>query len=138
MSQTKNLALQIIPWVLLTNILQDLKAKHPSDIEFLGFPCAQFMNQEESTNEASQTFCMKNYGVSFPILAQTKVNGADAEPVWEFMKGEKPGLLGLQRIKWNFEKFLVGRDGHVVQRWASSTKPEALKGAIEAELGRKK
>lgn len=75
-----------------------------------------------------------NYGLSFPVLGKTDVNGAAAEPVWEWMKQSKPGIMGLQRIKWNFEKFLIGRDGLVKQRWASTTKPETLRGPIEEEL----
>ncbi len=68
------------------------------------------------------------------MLGKTEVNGTNVEPVWEWMKRSKPGVMGLQRIKWNFEKFLIGRDGKVVQRWASTSKPESLKGAVEAEL----
>ena len=67
-----------------------------------------------------------NYGVSFPVLGKTSVNGNEAEPVWEWMKGEKPGMLGLKRVKWNFEKFLIDENGRVVQRFGSMTKPETL------------
>lgn len=72
--------------------------------------------------------------MTFPILGKTEVNGNNVEPVYEWMKKSKPGIMGLQRIKWNFEKFLIGRDGQVKQRWASTTKPEGLKAAIEEEL----
>jgi glutathione peroxidase-family protein len=72
--------------------------------------------------------------VSFPVLGKIDVNGDSADPVYQWLKKEKPGLLGLQRIKWNFEKFLVGRDGKVIQRWASTSKPEGLKKDIEAAL----
>ena len=75
-----------------------------------------------------------NYGVSFPVLKKVEVNGDKAEPLWEWMKGEKPGLMGLKRVKWNFEKFLVGKDGKVAGRWASTTKPESLKEAIVQEI----
>lgn len=75
-----------------------------------------------------------NYGVSFPILKKTDVNGDKAEPVFEWMKKEKPGLLGLKRIKWNFEKFLIGADGEVKTRWGSTTTPESLESAILEEL----
>ena len=71
------------------------------------------------------------------MLGKTDVNGDKAEPVWEWMKKSKPGLMGLQRVKWNFEKFLIGRDGAVKQRWASTSKPEGLKAAIEEELKKK-
>lgn len=111
----------------------DLKPNHP-DFELLAFPCNQFGNQDPGTNDEIQSFCQLNYGVSFPVLGKTQVNGAQAEPVWEWMKQSKPGVLGLQRIKWNFEKFLIGRDGLVKGRWASTTKPEGLKGVIEEEL----
>lgn len=72
--------------------------------------------------------------MTFPVLGKTDVNGDKAEPVWEWMKESKPGLMGLKRIKWNFEKFLIGRDGKVKQRWASTSSPEKLKSAIEGEL----
>lgn len=111
----------------------ELKPTHP-DFEILGFPCNQFGGQEPGSNDDVQNFCQVNYGVSFPVLGKTDVNGGNVEPVWEWMKKAKPGLLGMQRIKWNFEKFLIGRDGKVVQRWASTSKPESLKATIEEEL----
>jgi glutathione peroxidase-family protein len=72
--------------------------------------------------------------VTYKVLGKTEVNGDKPEPVWEWMKKEKPGLLGMQRVKWNFEKFLIGKDGKVKGRWASTTKPESIKSAIEAEF----
>ena len=111
----------------------ELKPNHP-DFEILGFPCNQFGGQDPGSDDDIQSFCQLNYGVSFPVLGKTEVNGANPEPVWEWMKNEKPGLMGLQRIKWNFEKFLIGKDGKVVQRWASTSKPEGLKSYIEEEL----
>jgi glutathione peroxidase-family protein len=72
--------------------------------------------------------------VTYKVLGKTEVNGDNPEPVWEWMKKEKPGLMGLQRIKWNFEKFLIGKDGKVKGRWASTTKPASIKSAIEAEF----
>ena len=110
-----------------------MKPSHP-DFEIIGFPCNQFGSQDPGSNDEIQTFCQVNYGVSFPVLGKTEVNGDKVEPVYEWMKRSKPGIMGLQRIKWNFEKFLIGRDGQVKGRWASTTKPESLKGAIEAEL----
>lgn len=77
---------------------------------------------------------MVNYGVTFPVLGKTEVNGSNVEPLWEWMKTEKPGIMGLTRIKWNFEKFLIGKDGQVKQRWASTSKPEGLRETIEKEL----
>lgn len=92
------------------------------------------MSQDPGTNDEIQEFCQLNYGVSFKILGKTDVNGDKAEPVWEWMKKEKPGLLGMKRVKWNFEKFLIGRDGKVIERWASTKKPEELESAVLAAL----
>jgi glutathione peroxidase-family protein len=116
---------------------QDLKQQHP-DFIILGFPCNQFNNQDPGTNDEIQSFCQVNYGVTFPVLGKIDVNGDNADPAFEWLKHEKPGMMGLKRVKWNFEKFLVGRDGKVKQRWASTTKPEALRGDIEKALKEKK
>ncbi|PSK36023.1 Peroxiredoxin HYR1 [Elsinoe australis] len=118
----------------LETLYKDLKKSHPNDFEILGFPCNQFGGQDPGSDNDIQEFCQLNYGVSFPVLAKTEVNGDKAEPVWEWMKAEKPGLMGLKRIKWNFEKFLIGKDGKVKGRWASTTDPLTLKDAIEAEF----
>ncbi|KAI4721059.1 glutathione peroxidase 1 [Aureobasidium sp. EXF-10727] len=118
----------------LEKLYKELKATHPNDVEFLGFPCNQFGSQDPGSNDTIQEFCQLNYGVSFPVLGKTDVNGDKAEPVFEWMKAEQPGLMGLKRVKWNFEKFLIGKDGKVKGRWASTTKPEALKAPIEAAL----
>lgn len=85
-----------------------------------------------------QSFCQINYGVSFPILGKTNVNGDEANPLFEWLKHEKSGLLGMKRVKWNFEKFLVGRDGAVKGRWASTTKPDSLEKPILEELSKAK
>ncbi|KAG8526716.1 uncharacterized protein KY384_008145 [Bacidia gigantensis] len=100
----------------------------------LGFPCNQFMSQDPGDNDTIQSFCLTNYGVSFPVLGKTDVNGDNAEPLFEWLKSEKPGIMGLKRVKWNFEKWLVGRDGKVKGRWSSSTKPESLEGDIVKAL----
>lgn len=92
------------------------------------------MQQDPGNNDNIQEFCQVNYGVSFPVLGKTDVNGDKAEPVFEWMKKEIPGLMGMKRIKWNFEKFLISADGRVVQRWASTTKPETLEKPISEEL----
>ncbi|TVY90172.1 Glutathione peroxidase-like peroxiredoxin [Lachnellula willkommii] len=105
------------------------------DFEILGFPCNQFGGQEPGSDEEIQSFCQLNYGVSFPIMGKTDVNGDKANPLFEWLKEEKPGILGLKRVKWNFEKWLIGKDGTVKGRWASTTKPESLQKPIEAELG---
>ena len=99
----------------------------------LGFPCNQFGAQEPGTAEEIGAFCAGKYDVSFPLFAKIDVNGADAHPLYRFLKGEKTGLLG-SAIKWNFTKFLVDRTGHVVSRHAPITTPEALKKDIEALL----
>jgi glutathione peroxidase-family protein len=112
----------------------DVKTAHPNDFEILAFPCNQFGGQDPGSNEEIQNFCVLGHKVTYKVLGKTEVNGNGAEPVWEWMKKEKPGLMGLQRVKWNFEKFLIGKDGKVKGRWASTTKPEGIKSAIEAEF----
>ncbi|NPV20730.1 glutathione peroxidase [Bradyrhizobium aeschynomenes] len=99
----------------------------------LGFPCNQFGAQEPGTAEEIGAFCAAKYDVTFPLFAKIDVNGAEAHPLYKFLKGEKTGLLG-SAIKWNFTKFLVDRAGHVVSRHAPTTTPEALKKEIEALL----
>jgi glutathione peroxidase len=100
----------------------------------LGFPCNQFGAQEPGTEAEIQSFCSTNYDVTFPMFAKIDVNGADAHPLYGWLKGEKPGLLGTEGIKWNFTKFLVGRDGKVVRRYAPTDKPEDLDSAVAAAL----
>ena len=117
----------------LEKLYKSLSSKHP-DFLILGFPCNQFGSQDPGSDDTIQEFCLVNYGVSFPILAKTDVNGDKAEPVWEWMKKEVPGVLGLKRVKWNFEKFLIGKDGTVKGRWASTSKPESLEPVIVKEL----
>ena len=118
----------------MTNrLLPDLKTSH-KDFEILAFPCNQFGGQDPGSNEEIQNFCVLGHKVTYKVLGKTDVNGDSPEPVWEWMKKEKPGLMGLQRVKWNFEKFLIGKDGKVKGRWASTTKPEGIKSAIEAEF----
>jgi glutathione peroxidase len=100
----------------------------------LGFPCNQFGGQEPGTEEEIGEFCQKNYGVSFPMYAKVDVHGDDEHPLWAWLKSEKGGLLG-DRIKWNFTKFLVGRDGKVLKRYAPNTEPAALADDVRAALG---
>jgi glutathione peroxidase len=107
---------------------------HGRGLEVLGFPCNQFGSQEPGTEEEIGAFCEKNYGVSFPMFAKVDVNGDDAHPLWKFLKGEAPGVLGTEGIKWNFTKFLIGRDGKVAKRYAPTTKPEEIAGDIEKLL----
>ena len=100
----------------------------------LGFPCNQFGAQDASRNGEIAEFCQLNYGVSFPMMAKIDVNGANAHPLYHWLSAEAPGLLGSKGIKWNFTKFLVGKDGQWVKRFAPTTKPQELCGEIEALL----
>ena len=100
----------------------------------LGFPCNQFGNQDPANNDAIANFCQVNYGVSFTMMQKVNVNGAEAHPLYQWLCAEAPGLLGSKAIKWNFTKFLVGRDGRVLKRYASMDKPEKIAQDIEAAL----
>jgi glutathione peroxidase len=100
----------------------------------LGFPCNQFGAQEPGNAEEIKNFCSLTYDVTFPMFAKIDVNGPKAHPLYEYLKHEKKGLLGSEGIKWNFTKFLIGRDGEVVERFAPTTKPEDISGAIEKLL----
>jgi glutathione peroxidase len=102
--------------------------------EVLGFPCNQFGAQEPGTEEQIGAFCEKNYGVSFPVFAKICVNGRDAHPLYRFLKQKRPGFFGLERINWNFTKFLVDREGNVVKRFGPSKQPEEIAPAIEELL----
>ncbi|CAN5497863.1 glutathione peroxidase [soil metagenome] len=99
----------------------------------LGFPCDQFGHQEPGDEGEIQEFCQVNYGVSFPMFSKVEVNGGEAHPLYKWLRDEKGGLLG-SKIKWNFTKFLVGKDGTPIKRYGSTTKPEKLKGDIEKAL----
>lgn len=118
----------------LETLYQSIKSKHPENFTILGFPCNQFGSQDPGSNDDIQSFCQVNYGVSFPVLGKLDVNGNEAAPVFNWMKEEMPGLMGLKRVKWNFEKFLISADGKVVGRWASTTKPETLEETILQEI----
>jgi len=100
----------------------------------LGFPCNQFGAQDAGSNESIAEFCQLNYGVSFPMMAKVDVNGAKAHPLYQWLCAEAPGLLGSKAIKWNFTKFLVGRDGQVLKRYAPTDTPASLTRDIEAAL----
>lgn len=100
----------------------------------LGFPCDQFGHQEPGDDAQIRQFCTTNYGVDFPMFAKVDVNGAHAHPLWAWLKEQKGGFLGIDAIKWNFSKFLVGRDGQVLKRYAPTDKPEALTRDIGAAL----
>lgn len=100
----------------------------------VGFPSNQFGAQEPGNNDEIQQFCRMNYGVTFPVMGKVDVNGDQAEPVYDFLKASAPGILGTEAIKWNFTKFLVGKDGKVIQRYAPQTKPEEIGADIEKAL----
>jgi glutathione peroxidase len=100
----------------------------------LGFPSNQFGAQDPGTNEEIGAFCTKNYGVSFPMMEKIDVNGSNAAPLYQWLTKEKPGLLGSTAIKWNFTKFLIGRDGTVLKRYAPLDTPASLERDVEAAL----
>lgn len=100
----------------------------------LGFPCNQFGAQDSGSNEEIGAFCQRNYGVSFQMMEKIDVNGAEAHPLYKWLAAEAPGLLGSKAIKWNFTKFLVGRDGKVLKRYAPQDAPKSLAKDVEAAL----
>lgn len=100
----------------------------------LAFPCNQFGAQEPGSESQIGAFCEKNFGVTFPLFAKIEVNGPHAHPLYQFLKRARPGIFGMERIKWNFTKFLIDRQGGVIRRYAPSTKPGALRAAVEALL----
>ncbi|KAJ7928903.1 glutathione peroxidase-like protein [Mycena leptocephala] len=113
--------------------LQALYEKYKDqNFMIIGFPCNQFANQEPDNDEEIATFCVVNHGVTFPLMKKSEVNGDNTNEVFKWLKAEKAGILGLKRIKWNFEKFLVNKEGAVVHRWAPITTPEA----IDAEIAK--
>ncbi|NRF69530.1 glutathione peroxidase [Aquincola sp. S2] len=100
----------------------------------LGFPSNEFGAQDPGSDDEIASFCQVNYGVSFPMMSKIEVNGSNAHPLYKWLTKEAPGLLGTQMIKWNFTKFLVGRDGQVIKRYAPQDAPEKIAGDIEAAL----
>lgn len=100
----------------------------------LGFPCNQFGAQDAGSNDDIAEFCQMNYGVSFPMMAKIEVNGSDAHPLYQWLSKEAPGLLGSTSIKWNFTKFLIGKDGSVLKRYAPTDTPASLASDIAAAL----
>jgi glutathione peroxidase len=100
----------------------------------IGFPSNQFGAQDPGANDEIASFCELNYGVSFPMMAKVDVNGENAHPLWKWLTAAAPGILGTHSIKWNFTKFLVGKDGKVIKRFAPNDTPQSLKGDIEAAL----
>lgn len=106
----------------------------PRGLVVVGFPCDQFGHQEPGNAEEIRNFCSLTYELDFPLSEKIDVNGDKAHPLWQWLKAEKTGLLGTKGIKWNFSKFLVGRDGQVLERYAPTDKPESLRGDIEKAL----
>ena len=100
----------------------------------VGFPSNEFGAQDKGSNTEIASFCELNYGVDFPMMAKVKVNGADAHPLWQWLKAQSPGLLGSEAVKWNFTKVLVGKDGRVIKRYGPTDEPESLRKDIEAAL----
>jgi glutathione peroxidase len=107
---------------------------HARGLSVLGFPCNQFGGQEPGSSEEIQEFCKVRFGVTFPLFERIEVNGPGTHPLYEHLKSQAPGLLGSRNVKWNFTKFLVGRDGKVLERFSPTTKPEAIERKIEAAL----
>jgi glutathione peroxidase len=115
--------------------LQALHEKYAEQgLVVLGFPCNQFGAQESGSEEEIASFCEMNFGVSFPLMGKVDVNGADAAPLFRWLSGQAPGLLGSTSIKWNFTKFLVGKDGQVIKRYSPQDTPQSLAKDIEAAL----
>jgi glutathione peroxidase len=110
------------------------KAHKDRGLTILGFPCNQFGAQEPGTAEEIGSFCSLTYDVTFPMMAKIDVNGPSAHPLYAWLKKQQKGVLGTEGIKWNFTKFLIDRDGKVVERFAPTTKPEELQAAVEALL----
>lgn len=116
--------------------LQALQAQYANQgLTVLGFPCNQFGAQEKGSAEEIASFCERNFGVQFPLMDKIEVNGANAHPLYRWLTAQAPGLLGSRAIKWNFTKFLVGRDGQVIRRYAPQEAPAKLAKDIEAALG---
>ena len=106
----------------------------PQGLVVLGFPCNQFGSQDSGSNDEIAEFCQLNYGVTFAMMQKIEVNGAQAHPLYQWLCAEAPGLLGSKSIKWNFTKFLVGRDGAVLKRYAPTDTPESLAKDVQAAL----
>jgi glutathione peroxidase len=116
----------------LESMYKDLSEK---GLEILGFPCNQFAEQDKGSDTEIAGFCMKNYGVSFPMFSKIDVNGDGEHPLYKYLKSEAKGILGTKKIKWNFTKFLVNQKGEVVKRYGSTSKPKDIQKDVAALLG---
>ena len=114
--------------------LEELHRELKGKVEVLGFPCNQFGKQEPGNEEEIKSFCSLTYDVTFPMFAKIDVNGPHADPLYEFLKEEKPGILGTEGIKWNFTKFLINGQGQVVKRYAPTDSPESIRKDLEKML----
>ena len=114
--------------------LEDLYKELHDQLVVLGFPCNQFGAQEPGNSEEIKNFCSLNYNISFPLFQKIEVNGENASALYQFLKQEKPGLLGTEAIKWNFTKFLVNREGQVIKRYAPTDKPQDIKNDLSKML----
>jgi glutathione peroxidase len=112
--------------------LEDLYRELQNQVVVLGFPCNQFGKQEPGDETEIKQFCSLNYDVTFPLFGKINVNGSEAHPLYQFLKGEAPGVLGTEAIKWNFTKFLVSKEGQVIKRFAPSDTPEKIKAEIKS------
>lgn len=110
------------------------KSFHEQGLEVLGFPCNQFLKQDPGSDSEISEFCSLNYGVTFPMFSKIDVNGDNAHPLYNYLKSEAKGLLGSEKIKWNFTKFLVNREGEVIKRYAPNTEPKDIEKDIKALL----
>jgi len=115
----------------LESMYKNLQGK---GLEILGFPCNQFAEQDKGTDAEIAGFCMKNYGVSFPMFSKIEVNGAGAHPLYQYLKKEAKGIFGSEKIKWNFTKFLINQEGKVVKRFAPTTKPATIERHVKSLL----
>lgn len=115
----------------LESMYKELSGK---GLEVLGFPCNQFAQQDKGSDSEIAGFCMKNYGVSFPMFSKVEVNGDNEHPLYKYLKSEAKGILGSKKIKWNFTKFLINQDGKVLKRYAPTSKPEDIQKDVIALL----
>ncbi|SNX83084.1 probable GPX2 - glutathione peroxidase [Melanopsichium pennsylvanicum] len=115
--------------------LEELNKKYADQgLQIIGFPCNQFAGQDPENDEKIGEFCQRNYGVTFPMMAKSDVNGSNTNEVFQFLKKQKSGILGTEMIKWNFTKFLVDKQGNVIERYGSNTKPSSIAPVIEKLL----
>lgn len=111
--------------------LEELYKKYKDNLEILAFPCNQFGGQEPGDEEKIKEFCNLRFNISFPLFAKIDVNGENTHPLYNYLKQEAPGLMGTKKIKWNFTKFLIDKEGNVIKRFAPTSTPESLEDDIK-------